>query len=107
MIRLLGAIEKAFGISGFVEKQIHTLDHFAQFRTENGVGAVGKLAGRCGRCGEHFVRQHLAVFCCPAGSGLDVVDLAERNVVGVNHLPSDVRKPGVLAEQVTAGWDAV
>ncbi len=94
-------------IGRFVIEQIDAINNVFQLWQIDGIGAVGIRARRCGWRGEAFVRDDDAVLGCPRSTGLDVIDLADRNAIGVYHLPSDVWQVRLLAEKIAAGGKPV
>ena len=94
-------------VGGFVVKQIHAADDVLQLRKIDRVGTIGIRARGCCRGGQAFVRNDGAVLRRPRSTGFDVVYLADRNPVGINHLPSDVRQIGFLPEKIAGRRDAM
>ena len=94
-------------ISCFVIKQIDALDNVFQLWQIDGIRAIGEGTGRCGWRSEAFMWNDGTIFCCPRSTSLDVVYLANRDVIGFNHLPSDVRHVWFLAEKIAASGKPV
>lgn len=91
-------------IGGLMIEQRDILEHWSQRWGEECVGAISEAARGVGRSGEFFVWKEGAVGCGPSASVLDVVDLAEGNLEGINHVASDVRQQGLFTKQIaTAG----
>lgn len=90
-------------IGRFVIEQIDAINNVFQLWQIDGIGAVGIRARRCSWRGEAFVRDDGTVLCRPRSTGLDVIDLADRNAIGVYHLPPYMRQVWLLAEKVAAG----
>ena len=94
-------------ISCFVIKQIYTLDNVFQLWQIDGIRAIGEGTGRGGWRSEAFVWNDGTIFGCPRSTCLDVVYLANRDVIGFNHFPTDVRQVGFLAEEIAASGKPV
>ncbi len=94
-------------VSRVVIKQIDPFDELAQLWFVPCVAAIGIGTRRSGRHGETAVGYRLAVWRHPVGTILDVVDLADRHLITVNHIATDMRQRGLLPEEEATAWDAV
>ena len=104
---LSGALAVGLVVGAFMIKHADASDQLVKRGNVAGVGAVGIAAWRVGGNGQAAVGHDFSLFGHPIGSVLNVVDLAEGDVVGVNHVPADVRQRGLLAEEEATTGNAM
>ena len=92
---------------GLVVEQVDAVELFRVAGCEEGVGTVGEAAGRVGWPGEQAVGDEVAIGCGPVHSCLDVVDLGDGDVEGVDGVASDMGQGGLLLEEVAYAGDAM
>ena len=71
------------------------------------VAAISVGPRRIGRCHQPRIGDDLAFFRCPVGTGFDVVDLRDGDVVAVDHVAADMWQRRFLAEEKTGAGNAM
>lgn len=107
MVVFLGRLDLVLAISTFVIEGVDTFYQLMKRRDIAGVAAIGIASGGVGLPDQATMRDDVAIGGCPAGSVLDVVDLTDWYLIGLQHLWPDVRQEGFLANQVAAGGQSV
>ena len=86
---------------------VDPFDQFAKRLEISGVRAISIAAGGGGRVCQPAVRNKKSLRCRPVCTGFDVVDLADGDMIKVEHVTTDMRKCRFLPEQVTATFYAM
>ena len=107
MVVFLGRLDLVLAISTFVIEGVDTFYQLMKRRDIAGVAAIGIASGGVGLPDQATMRDDVAIGGWPAGSVLDVVDLTDWYLIGLQHLWPDVRQEGFLANQVAAGGQSV
>ncbi len=102
-----GTVGAGTVVGGVVVKEVHTLYSLVEIGHIASVGAIGIGAWRVGRTGEAVVRHDVSVGRGPVSTVLDITYLAYGYAVEINHVTSDMRQRGLLAEDVSATGNAV
>ena len=107
VIVFLGRLEFVFAIGTLVVEGIDALDQLVERWHIAGVAAIGIASRRIGRTDKAAVGNHLAVGHRPIGTVLDIVHLADRNLIGLHHLRTDMGQQRLLADEIAAGGKAM
>ena len=99
---LLGAVGAVQVVGAFMIEHVHALQPLMKGGNVARVGTIGIAAGRIGRLCEPAVWHHIAFGGHPVGTILDVVNLADGDFIGVDHVATDVRQRRFFAEQEPA-----
>ena len=107
MAILLSHQQIVFTIGTFVIERRDAFNPFVQCWNVACITTIGIAAGRICRFYKAFVLDLLPIRCRPVGSGLNIINLADRNMIEVHHITTNMRHRGFLAEQIAATGHAM